>query len=334
MPSIKEIARAANVSPSTVSLVLNNKGNISEQTRQRVLEVVREMGYTRSVHARNLRENQSRVFGFAWSPLRSAYNPVLDLFLYEMVRLSEQHGRHLLLFTEDEQEDTENIYRSLIDSRRVDGFILANTDRDDPRFAFLLEANVPFVAFGRSLSAYDEDAYWVDVDGAAGTFAAVSHLVEHGHQHIAMLAWPQGSASGDERVKGYLDALAYHALSVRDDYIVRVLNDVTGGYQGAQQLMQLPAPPTAVVAVSDIIALGALRYFAEHGHRIAVTGFDNTPASEFSHPPLTTLKQPIYEIADLCVGMLLAQITGQEVERRHHLLPPHLIIRASSTLDY
>ena len=140
MSSIKEVAKAAGVSVTTVSYVLNNKGHISPKTRQRVLQVIEEMGYTRSIQARNLRDQQSRTIGYAWrTPLDTHEgNPVLDAFLHQVMLLLEAQGFHLLIF-HDPAETNLDIYRDLIKSRRVDAFILANTEANDTRVVYLYE---------------------------------------------------------------------------------------------------------------------------------------------------------------------------------------------------
>ncbi len=330
MPDIYDVARYAGVSPSTVSLVLNGKGNISDATRNRVLQAVQELGYTRSVHARNLRNKQSRIIGYNWDIRRTPFNPILDTFLYEMVRLTEARERHLLLFTAPIESPFAN-YRELVDSRRVDGFVLSNTEQNDPRFALLQEMNVPFVAFGRSMSDLDTDAHWVDVDGRAGMRLVFDHLIAQGHRRIGLIAWPQGSASGDERTRGGLDSLHAHGLPQEALLLSRGENDVTTGYVAAREFMTHPNPPTAIAAVSDIIAMGALRYLSENNlNHVAVTGYDDTPIAEFTVPTLTSVRQPIEQIASLLDTMLDALLNGQTVEKKHHLLVPQLIVRQSS----
>lgn len=332
MANIQDVARAAGVSVTTVSLVLNNKGNISPETRAHVLKVVADMGYTRSVHARNLRDNQSRVIGYPWDRRRSDFNPVLDNFLYEVMRLNESSGRHLLMFMA-EQNNTLQTYTDLIDSKRVDGFILSHTDREDERVAYLYENHVPFVAFGRTLSKYDELTHWVDVDGTWGIFSAVEHLLQQGHQHIGFIGWPQGSAAGDARFAGYTSALESQGVKVDEALVMRTVNETPNGYEAAMRLLKRNKALTAIVAVSDNLAVGALRYISENNVRIAITGFDNTPLADFTVPPLTSVHQPVKEAAALSITMLNAQLIGKPVEVKHHLLKPKLIIRDSSLLS-
>lgn len=331
MASIKEVARMANVSPSTVSLVLNEKGNISPETRQRVLQVVQELGYTRNVRARNLREQQSRVIGYARANTRPEYNPILEQFSYYLVREIEKQDRHLLLFTSPNDDDT-SPYAEMIDGQHVDGFVLSYTIKNDPRFTFLHEAGVPFVAFGRSLSPMDDRVHWVDVDGRAGLYDATTHLIEHGHERIAMITWDEASASGQEREEGYLMALAKHHIQPRPEFINRKLNGVDNGYLGASQLMQLPNPPTAIVCVSDMIAAGVLRWSATHHHKLAVVGFDDHPIAQFTHPSLSSVRQPVEQVAIRIAQMLSKQLDSDDNSVTCDLLPPELVVRESSLI--
>lgn len=328
MISMKDIADAAGVSITTVSFVLNGKGNISPETRDRVLQVVKEKGYTRSIHARNLRDNQARIIGYAQHRSRGQYHPLLDQFLYHLVQLVEPEGRHVLLF-HAEPDDPVSVYRNLINSRRVDGFVLSYTERDDERFQVLhQEMEFPFVAFGQSLSPLDSVTHWVDVDGHTGIAMATTHLIERGHRRIAMIAWPEGSASGDLRFAGYVDTLQAHGIAYDDTLVTRIEDSIGNGYQVAQALMSLPDPPTAVVAVTDSFAFGAMQYCKDAGEVIAVTGFDDTPMAELLS--LTSIRQPVEHVAELLVEMLLAQLDDIEVETKQHLLKPELIIRTSS----
>lgn len=327
--TIQHVAEAAGVSPTTVSFVLNNRGNISDETRERVWHAVRSLGYTRSAAARNLRDNQSRVIGYALDKNRSRFNPVLDNFLYDVLRRCEAIGRHVMLFSHEPHTGVKS-YRHLIESRQVDGFILSHTRQNDERFVYLQAEGIPFVAFGRSASHLDETAHWVDIDGFDGTHQATRHLLEQGFERIAFVGWPLGSVSGDARFLGYEQALIEHGVQPNPQWEVRVENDMIQGYTAAQRLFDLADTPDAIVAVSDAIALGILRCAHEQGLSIGVTGFDDTPLAELSMPALTSVRQPVDQVAALLVEMLLAQLEDRPVAEKHCLLKPELIIRASS----
>lgn len=331
MSSIKDVARLAGVSTTTVSLVLNGKGNISENTRQRVLSVVEQLGYTRNVRARNLRDQQSRVIGYAQACWRSDYNPVLERFMHFLVRKLEQQDRHVLLFTSQDDESTA-AYDNLIGGQHVDGFVLSYTVMNDARFRFLHEANVPFVAFGRSLSEMDDYVHWVDVDGHAGIYDATKHLIEQGHERIAVIAWDRGSASGQERLGGYIAAMAEAGIDHRPEYVIHQTNSIENGFRATDSLMRLPEPPTAIVCISDTMAAGSLRWSAQNQTPIAVTGFDDDPIAEFTHPSLTSVRQPLEMVAERVTQMLIDQIEGRQSEPRTCLIAPSLIVRESSLI--
>jgi DNA-binding LacI/PurR family transcriptional regulator len=335
MSSIKEVAQIAGVSVTTVSYVLNNKGHIRPETRQHVLKVIEQLGYRRSSQARNLRDGQSRIIGYAWrAPETEAElegNPILDSFLNSVIKGLEAHGLHLLVFN-DPTESEVDLYDDLIKSRRLDGFILAKTQQDDHRVAFLQAVGFPFVAFGRTNTPLDADTAWVDVDGEAGIFAATQHLIEQGHQQIGLIAWPDFSVTGEHRIMGYQRALAQAGIAYDPRLTVRQENFVSEGYRGAAQLLCAPHPPSAIVTVCDTLALGALRYINEQGLQVAITGYDDIPVAKFLNPPLTTLRQPIRAVAERLVEMLLIQLQGEALPQKHHLLSPELIIRASSVL--
>lgn len=332
MPSIKDVAEAAGVSITTVSLVMNNKGHISKPTRDRVLRVVDELNYTRSAHSLNVRRKDTRIIGFA----RRAHNgdPVQDAFLNALARQLKATDRHLLLFTEDTlDEDALEYYHQLYASESVDAFVLSFTQRDDPRFVYLHKRNIPFVAFGRNLSPLDEKVHWVDVDGQQGLYAAAAHLIDEGHRRIGLLAWPTGSLVGDERFAGFRQALRELGIYYDRELTTRTENAVQAGYDAAARLFDHNDPPTAIAAYSDLLAAGAMRYIQEHGLRAAVTGYDDNPISRFTDPPLTTVRPPLEKAAAAVIERLIAQIDREEIEPRQCLLKPDLIVRDSSRLS-
>ncbi len=335
MISIREVAREAGVSVTTVSYVLNNKGNISEETRQKVLEVVERLGYVPRIGAQSLRDNRARIIGYPWNfePSPRDTNTVLEEFLHYTMFYAEQRGRHLLLVRAP-AEDGLAVYDDLIKSQRIDGFILSHTVQDDARMRHLNECKFPFVAFGHSNSPIDEEVCWVEVDGAGGIRLAAEHLIEQGHHRIAFVRWPPGSVSGDARFRGYVEALAESGLPFDPELVVIAEHRVAAGYQAAQFLMNLPKPPTAIMTISDTIALGAMQALRDMGSYAAITGFDDMPLGEFLTPSLTSVRQPIQDVAALVVDMLIQQIDDEAFVPQQHLLLPSLVIRASSLGEF
>ena len=191
---------------------------------------------------------------------------------------------------------------------------------------------MPFAAFGRSGDTVRHP--WVDVDGAAGTRKAVAHLVAGGHRRIAYLGWPDGSISGDERARGYREGLAAAGLEVAVELDVRGADGLETGSEALGRWLEDPSPPTAVVAASDLLALGVLKAARARsvrvGEELAVTGFDDTPMAAFMSPPLTSVRQPLEDVAARIVELVTARVAGAEVPDHGVLLPPHLTVREST----
>lgn len=328
--SLEDVARAAGVSKTTVSFVLNNKGNIPASTRAHVLGVVEALGYTRNISARSLRDKLTRVIGYAKSPYQRKVHPVMNHFLAEVVSECARLGWHVLLYPGVPPGAPSALasYREMVASGRLDGVLLSSLELSDERLTLLHEElKFPVVSFGRTLSALDKVTSWVDVDGAAGVRLATDHLIAGGHRRIGIIASSAGEVVGRCRLEGYLQSLSAHGLTADERLIVRTPGEIKHGYEAAGTLLNLPEPPTALVALSDLSASGALHYCAHATKRVAVTGFDDDPLADVVG--LTSLRQPVARAASLLVELLLGHVKGN-AEAKQHLLEPQLIIRASS----
>ena len=333
--TIKDVAAKAGVAYQTVSKVIHGQAHVLPETEARVQEAVRELGYKPNHNARNLRAQRSRMIGYSWSSSETEQpNHILHMFLTSMVSEAELAGYHLLPFPYREGEDQVAGYRELIDSGRVDAFVITSVNYDDPRANFLVEQNFPFVAFGRS-GTHDTFPY-VDVDGAAGLRMATEHLIAGGYRRIAALAWRETSRTGNDRLSGYVEALRAAGLEANSDLIARGDWKFESGYEATAHWLtwSLEQRPTAIVAVSDIMAIGAVHAAQARGltvgRDIAVVGFDDIPMAEYIQPPLTSMRQPIREAGRKCVEMLVALLEGRAPSERHILLKPELIVRQSS----
>lgn len=331
--TLKDVAAQAGVSYQTVSKVLNKQASVTAETETRIWEAIRELGYRPNISARNLRTQSSNLIGYGWQ-----YNvprPVLDQFLYSAVQCAEDDGYHMLAFLSGDDVDTMlTLYRDIYARRQVEGFILADTNDDDPRIKMLIEEGIPFASFGRTND--DWDFCWVDVDGRSGMRQITSHLQQRGHEKIALITWPEGSRAGREREMGYFDQMAKVGSSVAAEWVLRGEHSVNQGYQLMTRLINLPDKlrPTAVACICDEFAIGAMHAAMAQGlavgKDIAVTGFDNVPMSEFLFPPLTTVKQPIQQAGEWVIELLLRQINEEAIEQKGILLEPELIVRQSS----
>jgi DNA-binding LacI/PurR family transcriptional regulator len=326
--TIRDVSDRARVSIGTVSNVLNAPHLVAEETRRRVLEAVEELDYRPSRAARSLAGRRTHLVAYHLPEPLDGGSPTLDAFLHRLVTTAAVYGLEVVIFAPRPGQSEVSALREVIARKGVDGFILSNTNYDDPRIDELLSRGFPFVTFGRSDRA-DEFA-WVDVDGAAGTAAMVAHLVGMGHRRIAMVAWPPGSESGDGRAEGFFTGCA--AAGIEPGPFIRAENTLNEGRRAFRQVMNAAEPPTAIVAVQDTLAFGlmseAIREGMVVGRDLAVTGFDDIPAAALTTPPLTSVRQPIAEVGQVLVDLLVGQIEGG-IEPGHRLLAPELVIRQS-----
>ncbi|MFU8850552.1 LacI family DNA-binding transcriptional regulator [Micromonospora sp. SL1-18] len=321
--TIATVARQAQVSRQTVSNVLNAPHIVREETRRRVQEAINALGYRANQAARQMRTGRSRLFAVRIEPTRDGINgSVLDRFLHGLTETADAAGYRVMLYTATDVDHEIATYDDLLSAYDLDGFVLTGTDHGDPRTAWLARREVPFVTFGRPWD--DPDSHpWVDVDGAAGTAQATRRLLDAGHRRIAFIGWPAGSGVGDDRRAGWRTTMAAAGLDGAAPY--RETEDgIDQGEREMRHLLAADEPPTAVVCVSDSLALGALRAVRDTAVPVAVTGFDDTPVA--AAIGLTSVSQPLAAAAGRCVELLTGLLDGQPTDP-HVLLSPTLVLR-------
>lgn len=335
--TLKDIAKQVGKSVTTVSRALHDYDDVSPATKALVRGVAEEMGYSPNVTASQLQKRRTDTFGLILPDVNLRFSdPFFSELLSGIVGESAQHGVDLLVSShppsEDEPGDEIEHYLKFIRSRKVDGFIITRTQLQDPRIDLLRENNFPFVAFGRV--GQDNSFPLIDEDGEIGMRKAVNHLVELGHTHMAFIAEPAHLSKAYHRVQGYKKALEMHGLQFNNDLIIEGGFRQRSGRLIGAQLLEMPHPPTAIVACNDLLALGAMRAAQERGltigRDISITGFDDIVLAEYAHPSLTTVHQPAREIGTMISKMLVKVINGGHLEQSQIILEPELIIREST----
>ncbi|MFI1566980.1 LacI family DNA-binding transcriptional regulator [Streptomyces sp. NPDC020490] len=326
------VARRAGVSAQTVSNAVNSPDLLRPETLERVRQVIEEMGYRPSRAAQTLRSGSSKLIGYGIHPTPpNTAGAVMDRFLHALSEAAGEAGYRVLLFASPPGSPNLEGYEELLAQHDVDGFVLSNTGRGDPRQAWLTKRGVPFVGFGRTWSGRPVGD-WVDVDGASGTDAAVEHLVALGHRKIAFLGWERGSGAGDDRAEGWLRAMKRHGLPTRGRR-GQCVNEIDAARAAVRPLLDGGA--TAVVAASDMLALGCYQTLRERGaapgRDVAVIGFDDSPIAELLSPALSSLAQPLEDVGRECVRLLLARIASPDAPPERLLLEPSLVVRDSAT---
>lgn len=214
LPTVEDVALLASVSRQTVSNVLNTPTIVKPATRQRVENAIAQLGYRQNASARRLRTQKSSTIGIRLDPMVNGISgSVLDRFLHALTEQADVRGMRVLLFTAATPEAEIEQIRRLRDGSDVDAFVLTATFHGDPRTEWLIENKVPFVTFGRPWGIddmNDPQHLWVDVDGSAGVRAATNHLIESGATRVHYLGWPSPSGTGDDRRRGWADAMREH----------------------------------------------------------------------------------------------------------------------------
>jgi DNA-binding LacI/PurR family transcriptional regulator len=333
-PTVESVARHARVSRQTVSNALNAPQRVRPDTLSRVLASIEQLGYRPNSAARNLRTQSTRLLGCRLLPsLQMGTGGVLDRFLHALCDAARDRGYDVLSFAASTDDSELDVIDDLLRRTAVDAYVIAGTHHVDPRPGWLTARGAPFVAFGRPWGEPAASHSWVDVDGAAGTAAVVEHLTAQGHRRIAFVGWPEGSGVGDDRYAGWLRATAAHRLPTRG-LVHRSEDGMAAGAALTDRLLDLAQPPTAVVCVSDVMALGALRALDDRGIRpgtqVAVTGFDDSPLTTVVRPGLTSVRQPLEAVAEKVIEVLLDHLHGSRTEPAQVLLDPALVVRDSS----
>jgi LacI family transcriptional regulator len=332
--TLKDLAAKLDLSITTVSRALAGYGDVAESTRRRVLQAAEEMGYVPDVTARRLRKGRTDTIGFVMPTPGPRYSdPFFSELLNGIGNEAAKHNFDLLVSTHPPDTPEEQVaYRRMVEGRLVDGLLVVRTRMQDQRITYLSKIGFPFVSFGRS--DLDLDFAYVDEDGCRGLEMVTQHLIDLGHHRIAYLSAPDNLMFCFYRKSGLDAALRRNGLNLPPEYCI--IGDLTqqGGFKAMNRLLDLSPPPTAVLSCNDLMALGAISAARKRGmsigRDIAITGFDDIPLAEHSHPPLTTVRQPIYDIGRQICDMLIRLIQGETVTERQVLLQPELIIRESS----
>ncbi|MFP4148031.1 MAG: LacI family DNA-binding transcriptional regulator [Nitriliruptoraceae bacterium] len=331
MASIVEVAARAGVSRQTVSNVLNAPERVRPETRSRVEEAIEALGYHPNRTARNLRSQRAHLLALDLAPTGPhEVSPVLDRFVHALSEVAAEHGFHLLIFPRTDDPVTSHL--PLADTRTVDGFVLVDTERDDRRVRVLADRQVPFVTFGRTGGSPAHDA--VDVDGVRGGQLVAEHLVADGCRRVGFVGWPEGSLAGDDRYAGLTAGWLDGGRALSDVALVRCLNVVEDGVRAVDELAVRPGGlPDAIVTVSDLLAVGVMRGLRARGLRegrdVRVVGYDDAPISAHLEFPLTTVRQPLDEVARRVLARLLARLDDPDVPAVTELLEPHLVVRST-----
>jgi DNA-binding LacI/PurR family transcriptional regulator len=327
-PTMGDVAARADVSKTTVSHVINETRFVEEETKQRVLQAIAELGYRPSAVARSLTTNRTETVGVIVSD-------VSNHFFAEVLRGIEQVLRPenyaLLVCNTAEILEREAHYLDLLLRQRVDGIIAAATSR---RWNVLTEVEIqhmPVVFVDRSFEGLGGP--FVGVDNRRGAYLGATHLVECGHRRIGILAGFQRLSTMRERLAGFRQALQERDVSLPEEWVVTSPLSIEGGHEAMQQMLTLPERPAAVFINNNLLSLGALLAINELGLRcpedVSAVGFDDHPWAAVSDPPLTVIRQPAQQVGRSAAQILLALINEEQPPESRVILECEVILRQS-----
>lgn len=332
-----DVARRACVSRTTVSFVLNDVEGmqISEETRKRVLQAARDLGYVPDAAAQALASGRTKTIGLLLA--RRQHVIASDMFLTQvmeaLVHEINHHGMRLMLEVVEDFENRES-YLKLVRSNSIDGVLYSGPRFNDAALRLLIEQGVPTVLMG---TLKGTEYFYVDVDNRAAARRAVQYLLQLGHTEVGCItnAEPSYAAAAD-RLMGYEDALSDAGIVVDSGLIQYGDFDSESGYREMRHLLDTRPNMTAIFVASDVVAFGAMAAAHERGLRIpedlSLVGFDDVPVSRYIQPGLTTVSLPVMELVRRSTDMLVGLIQGEKPEQPQVLLDATLLVRKSCCL--
>ena len=328
--TIRDVAAAAGFSVNTVSRALNDKPDVSPETKARVLEAARRLGYRPNKLARGLRSNKTQTIGVIVADIA---NPFFGAVVKGVAQAAREQNWSIILGNADEDYEREEEAVQVMLAEQVEGLLITPCQKERGTIEELQESGIPFVLLGRCFDDLPTD--YVMPDEAQGGFLITKHLLELGHTRIAMINAPLYISSAQKRLEGYKRALAQYGVDIDESLITSQALTVEDGYNIAKRLLRRTPLPTAVFAYSDFVAFGVMKAIREAGlsipHDIAVAGFDDVEFASCLEVPLTTIRAPKEKMGREATKLLLEKIENHHQRVRKEIkLEVKLIVRQST----
>lgn len=326
-PTIYTVAQKAGVSIATVSRVLSNSNKVRPETRDKILSTMEELGYQPNIAARKLAYQSIDTIALIFPDISGPY---YSMVINGVDQEASRHDYNLLIYgTHTKTASTRRFLQIL--ASKVDGFIVMTRTLEERHLHQLHRQGIPFILLGHQHESIECDS--VMVDNRAGAYNAVLHLVGHGHRRIAYIGGPEDSSATRERYEGYKAAMEKAGLSIDDNLVTSGRFVYEGGRIAAEKLFSLAERPTAIFAANDEMAAGVLDVAHDMGIKVpgqlAVIGFDDIQTSAYTHPPLTTIRQPMKRLGEVAAELLLYRLNDPDAPIRHEVFSSQLVIRQS-----
>jgi LacI family repressor for deo operon, udp, cdd, tsx, nupC, and nupG len=327
MVKMSDVAKLANVSTATVSRVISNPGSVKEGTRKKVLETIEQLNYQPNILARYFRKMETKTILVIVPDIS---NPFFSKILRGIESIAVQNGYQVLLGDSDNDVQREYNFLDQLRQRQADGMILL-TARMNREMIEEIADQFPVVLACEYLEGSSIPT--VSIDNISSARRATEHLIKMGHTRIAHITGPMQVILSRDRLKGYQQAMMQYHLNLDSLLVQEGDFSYEAGYNLMSKFSALETPPTAIFAANDEMAIGAVKAAKDKGMRvpedIAIVGFDNIKISSIFEPEITTTAQPMFEIGQQAMDMLLKLINNEDVSRRQIVLTDELIVRQS-----
>ena len=326
---MKDVARLAGVSTSTVSHVINKDRFVSDAVTEKVDAAIKTLNYAPSALARSLKLNQTRTIGML---ITASTNPFYSELVRGVERSCFERGYSLVLCNTEGDEQRMNRNLETLMQKRVDGLLLLCTETHQPSLEIMQRyPSIPSVMM--DWAPFDGDSDLIQDNSLLGGDMATRYLIERGHTRIACIAGPLDKTPARLRLEGYREAMHNAKLLIPDGYEITSDFEFGGGLEAMQQLLKHPERPDAVFVGNDAMAFGAYQALYQAGLRIpqdmAVIGYDDIELARYMTPPLTTIHQPKDELGELAIDVLIHRIAQPGQKQQRMQLTPELVVRGS-----
>lgn len=320
MTTIKDIAREAGVSVTTVSRALNGYSDVNEKTRHKIKEIANELNYSPNALARSLVTNKTKTIGLLVSGMKK--ESIKDNFTYEILcginDMSAEIGYDLIFFSTNSKMQKEKSYAQLCRERKVDGVIIQGIKTDDPYLQEVIDSEIPCVLIDIPIES--NSVGYVTTDNELGAKKITEYLIGLGHENIAMINGHNRAFVSQQRFEGYRKALSEAEIALQWNYVIDGAFDEEVAYSAALTLLNEHTEITAIVCASDLMALGVMKAAKELGLSIpsdlTVTGYDDIILASYVNPTLTTVAQDKYLMGQKATRLLAELLEGDTNERK------------------
>ena len=328
--TIKDVAKLANVSPSTVSRVISKSPRISDSTKAAVSAAMEELNYKPNAIARNLANASTKTLGMIIP--NKAENLFKNPFFIQAMRgisIYAQKKNYKIMFNySSNPEDELNFVKEFVNSKWVDGIVLLTAYENDPCINYLNQEGFPFVVIGRPYNIHD--ILWVDNDNFQATYHLMNIMIKKGFHDFAFVGGPQNHIFSKDRLEGYRRSLDLRNLNV-DEKCILEMDEFSEeqGYNAMVKICKLKVPQV-VITTDDLLAFGVLKYIRDHNLHVRVTGFNNTPLSEYQTPALTSVDIRAEDLGYNAAKLLIKHLEGADNPVNHYIVATELIERQST----